>query len=712
MDGWLDMSEVIEGQDTPVTAQDDFRETFKKVQLPDDFTDELAFLKYARTLFDDDLQDDRNNRDQAIEDAKFAVGEQWEEHIKQNRAAALKPTMVFNRLPAFIAQIVGNRRQNQTDIKVVADDNAFSKNASVREGLIRSVQKTSNADNAYNKALENQVITGMGNFELNLEYAHDDVFEQNIKINQINNPFSVVWDRRYQDPTGEDARHVFTVETMGRAEFLRDWPDAIAGDPSTDTRLLGFDIEINQDWISTDEVRIVNFWRMRTRRRILALLLDEDGTQDVVDITDMELEEFTDRLVTNDDGLPIMRETDRKYAQLYVMTATDLLEGPYELPISRVPVFAVPGWDINVGEFRTRFGLVRFLKDPQRLHNYWRSIIAEKLMLTPKGNWIATEEAVAGREAEWRESHLSNDPLLIWNGDAGQKPERVDPSQIESGFLEQAGMASQDLRDISNLHEANLGQRSNEVSGVAIRARVNVGETGTLIYQDNLALAQEQCGKVCNELIPHVYSSTRTVKLLGEEGEDLGPQVINDVTDKKSIDITAGKYEVSSVTGPSTVTKRAEASEGMLSMVNAAPDMMGMVLDKIIEAQDWPMARQIAKRIRVAKGPGFIEEGDLTPKEQEQAEQAAAAAQEEAQKQDAILAAELRDKNARADQSEALAVQARANAFKAIESVDIDKFKMLADVDDKQFKRVLEAVKQFDQFSPEIPNDILNNNEE
>lgn len=708
MDGWADMSDIIEGQNEPVTAQDDFRKTFKEVKLPDDFDNELSFLRYAITLFDDDLQDDRNNRDQAIEDAKFAVGEQWEESIKQDRLGSQKPTLVFNRLPAFIAQVVGNRRQNETDIKIIAEDNAFVKNAKVREGLVRSIQKNSSSQVAYNKALENQVIMGMGNFEINLEYAHDDVFEQDIKINAINNPFSVVWDRRYQEPTGADAGHCFTVESMSRQQFRRDWPDAQAGDPTTDTRLLGQDIEIAQNWITQDEVRVINFWRVRTKRRVLALLKDEDGTQDVVDVTDMELEEFQDRLVTNSDGMPIMREKDRKYAQMYVMTALDILEGPYELPISRVPVFAVPGWDINVGEFRTRFGLVRFLKDPQRLLNYWRSIIAEKLMLTPKGNWIATEEAVAGREQEWRESHMTDDPLLVWNGEAGQAPVRVQASQIEGGLLEQAAMASQDLRDISNLHEASLGQKSNEVSGKAINARVRVGETGTVIYQDNLGLAIEACGKVCNELIPHVYSTTRTIKILGEEGEDLGPQVINDVTNKASIDITAGKYEVSSVTGPSTVTKRAEASEGMLNMVNAAPDMMGVALDKIIEAQDWPMAQLIAKRLRIAKGGSFIQDGDLTPAEQEAAQAQAAAAQEEQAKQDAVLQAELRVQNARADQAEALAAQANANAFKAMESVDIEKFKAIADLDDKNFNRVLSAVKQFNEFSEEIPNETDN----
>ncbi len=695
------MSEEIPGKKEQVTAQDDFRKTFKDVEAPDDFDNKQDFLRWAVKAFDDDLQDDRDNRDQGIEDAKFAAGQQWDNAIKQVRKDASKPIMVFNRLIAFIAQVVGNRRFNETVIKIVADDNKHKDVARIREGLIRSIQKNSKANIAYNKALENQVISGMGNFEINLEYAHDDVFEQDIKINAINNTFSVVWDREYQEPTGEDATRVSVVETMLIEDFNRQWPDAALGDPTTDTRLLGLDNEIDQAWITNDEIRVVNFWRMRTRRRIVALLRDEDGTEDVVDITDMEPDEFQDRIVTNSAGVPVMREVDRKYAQLYVLTALDLLEGPYDLPISRVPVFAVPGWEINVGEYRVRFGLIRFLKDPQRLLNYWRSIIAEKLMLTPKGNWIATEEAVQGREDEWRQSHLTDDPLLIWNGDAGTPPQRVEPAQIEGALIQEAGMAAQDLRDISNLHEASLGQQSNEVSGKAINARVRVGETGTAIYQDNLNLAIEACGGVCNELIPHVYSSTRTIKILGEEGEELPPVLINDTTNPNAVDITAGKYSVSSTVGPDTVTKRAEAADSMLNMVNAAPETMAIALDKIIEAQDWPMSTEIARRLRSQLDTNILSEQDLTDAQKQQQAQAQQQAEAQAQQQQALFEAELRSKNASAEQAEANAIQAQANAAKAIASIEIDQFKAVSDVEDARVQRLMEAVKTFNEVTGE-----------
>ena len=509
-----------------------------------------------------------------------------------------------------------------------------------------------------------------------------------------------MWDRKIQDPTGADATHVFVDHTIKRSEFNREWPDASPADLSLNISLLGH--SIRDGWVTDDDVRIVHFWRMKSRKRIVALVRDEDGTEDVEDVTDRDIEEFQDRLVTNAQGIPIMREVDRKFAELYIISALDILEGPYELPISRVPVFRVPGWELNVGEKRVRFGLIRFLKDPQRLHNYWRSIIAEKLMQTPKGTWIASNTAVDGREAMWRNSHLSDDSLLIYNDEAANKPERVPPTQIEAGLIEQAGMAAQDLRDISNLHEASLGQQSNEVSGKAILARQRVGETGTVIYQDNLDLAIEACGGVLNQLIPFAYDTARTIKILGEDGQDLPPAVINDDTDVNSVDITAGKYSVSITTGPSFVTKRVEAAESMLNMVNAMPQTMAVAVDKIVEAQDWPGSEEIARRLRLGLPPGIISEKDMTPEQKQAAQVAQQQVQVEQQKQDALFAIELRLKEAQAKQAEGLATQAEANASKALEGIDIDRFKAVADVADGRVKRVLEAIQTFNNVTEEI----------
>jgi hypothetical protein len=267
---------------------------------------------------------------------------------------------------------------------------------------------------------------------------------------------------------------------------------------------------------------------------------------------------------------------------------------------------------------------VRFAKDPQRLHNFWRSVVAEKLMQTPRAVWLASDTAVAGREMEWRNSHLTDDPLLIWNQESGTKPERPAPAQLEAALMQQAEFTNQDIKDVTNIHEANLGMPSNEVSGAAIMARQRVSDTGSIIYHDNLNMAMEECGTVCNALISTTYDTPRIVKIIGgDDKQQLAAINQPNAADPEHPlnDITAGKYSVTVTTGPSTETKRIEASENMMNLINAMPQTAAIIADLLVQAQDWPMADEIARRLRMMLPPGIINPADMTPEEQNAAMQ-------------------------------------------------------------------------------------------
>lgn len=621
-------------------------------ELPDGYDNEAQFLKEMRTYYDEDIGADKLNRDAAIEDERFVAGDQWTDDVRLRRDAARKPTLTFNRLPAFVAQIIGQRRMNETTIKIVADENTDVSIARVREGLVRNIQKVCRADMAYDNTLQNTVVCGIGNFKLRLDYRTADVWEQDICIDALPDPLAVVWDRTLRDPTGRDANHCFETFTVRRADFKRDYPWASPAEWTTPYAYLN-DNTMN-GWFTVDDVRIVAYWHMRTRPRVLALM-QNGNTEDITDRA--EDPDTLAQIVQREDGQPIVREVDMPYAQLYVCSGLDILEGPYELPISRLPYFRVPGWEVRVGDWSHRWGLVRFLKDPQRLHNYWRSVIAERLMATPRAVWLATQEAVAGRESSFRNSHLTDDPLLVWNGEAGEKPERVEPAQIQQALIGEAEITSQDLKDISNIHEANLGMPSNEVSGAAIMARQRVSDTGTVIYHDNLNQAIEECGRTINELIPFVYDTPRIIKVIAPDGSD-DSQAINDIGNPASVDITSGKYVVSAVTGPSYATKRMESAAAMLSTLNVMPQLVGIFADLLVEAQDWPMAERIAQRIRLSMDPSLLKPSEITPQIAANAQAKQAGAQAAQQLQGAAAQA-----NIQKVQSEAAMNAARAHNY-------------------------------------------------
>src|SRR5690606_28247441 len=76
----------------------------------------------------------------------------------------------------------------------------------------------------YDSAFESLVQCGDGAFRVSVEYARDDVFDQDIFIRPLEDCLSVVWDRYSVDPTGRDAKRVFVNDRIPINEFKAKWP--------------------------------------------------------------------------------------------------------------------------------------------------------------------------------------------------------------------------------------------------------------------------------------------------------------------------------------------------------------------------------------------------------------------------------------------------------------------------------------------------------
>lgn len=676
-------------------------------KTPTGFDDESAFLEDMRSKYEWGYGFNEHNILAGKEDAKFTVGNQWDPVIEQRRENQHKPVLTFNRLVAFVAQVVGNRLMNETEIRVFPDKAGTKPIAEIREGLIRSIFKNSNADFARDEAAKYQTVGGEGYFTLALEYASDDVFEQEIKINAVTDPYSVVIDPLAIEPSGQDAQWGFIGDDIPQQEFKRRWPWAAE---------IGFLGEKRWNrsgfWLSQDCVRIVSYWRMVTEG-VKVLALYQDGT--VHDVTDMEEFEYINFVETRSDGSPYIREVPKRFARLYVCSGNTILEGPYDYPISSIPIYRVPGWELNDGEKVHRWGLIRFLKDPQRLHNYWRSTVAEQLVAAPRNKWLTTPDAVKGHEVKWRRAPSSDDPFLYYN-DGETAPVHVPPPGIDAALVNEAGMATQDLKDISNIHEAALGMPSNEVSKVAIQQRQMVSDVGTYIYVDRRRLADQRCAVNINELIPFIYDTKRTTAIIGRDDKTI-MMTINDPSDPNS-DVTIGKYGVTVAVGPASETKRTLANEQMMAFVNAMPDTAKVVMDLVTEAQDWPKSGEFARRFKMLLPAGTIPPDEMTPEMQQMQQQNQQVQQLQQQVEQAMAQAEISAKQAKAANDEARARLAEAQAYKAI----LDARSRAADVagknderesraDDQEFRQIMDGLNQHNSLAAEDRDFDLRNME-
>lgn len=624
---------------------------------PEGFATDDEFLADAREKFQLAADAEQENRDAAMDDLMFLTGEgQWDKKVKADRLKKGRPCLTINTLPQYVGQVIGDMRTNRPSIKVRPAEDGDKKVAEIRQGLIRFIENQSNATHAYALAGEDQVSCGIGHFRAVLEYASGETFDQNLRIKHIPNPFAVVWDPLSVEPTGADARFCFVVDEWDRKTFEAMYPNTPASELTVQLT--------SQGWVSSDSVRVTEYWVMKETRRTIALVQrDPEAAPEIVDVTDLDAEKVAPLVVRDRDGRPRMRSVIKRSACMYLITGQAILEGPFEYPISRLPIFRVTGREVRVGDKRYRFGLLRFAKDSLRMKNLWRSSAAEWLAKAPKQQWLVHSSGEEDAK-RLRTASKSDDPVIVYSGN--QPPARMDPPSAPSALLQEAQFNDQDIKDTTGLHDASLGMRSNETSGKAIIARERQGDVATFMYHDNLNLAVKECGRVCNEFLPVLFDRARTVVILGED-EVAKSQRINDPNDPKSINLGDGEYDVMVETGPSYSTKRAEAAEQLTQLAAQVPAIGQVGPDIIVRSLDVPHGDELADRIKRSLPPGLLaDEGDQEdPRRQQQQAMQMQAQQEARQLAERRAQMELAEQAAKTRQAEANADKAEAEARRA-----------------------------------------------
>ena len=163
-------------------------------------------IKEALEQYDSATEAWADNYNNALDDLRFArLGEQWPDQVLRDRELEGRPCLTINRMPSFIRQVVNDSRQNKPSIKVhPADDFADPATSEVMNGLIRNIEYTSNADVAYDTAFESAVSAGFGFYRISTDYAHDDSFDMDIRIERVANPFSITFDPSSMEADSSD----------------------------------------------------------------------------------------------------------------------------------------------------------------------------------------------------------------------------------------------------------------------------------------------------------------------------------------------------------------------------------------------------------------------------------------------------------------------------------------------------------------------------
>jgi hypothetical protein len=592
---------------------------------------------------------DRENREDAATDLKFLAGDQWPNTIRLQREAQNRPCLTINRLPQFVNQVANGVRMNPPAIKAIpAGGEATQELAEIYSGLFRQIQYRSNATNVFANAVYYAVACGIGHFRLVTQYVDDGAFEQEVLIKRIQHPLSVFWDPAAVEPSRSDAEYCLVSELIGRKDFEKRFPDAAMSDFMAPSDL---DAESGLFWSSRDAVRVCEYWVKRPVERTIARL----ATGETVDLAEVEPKERA--------RLEIVAERKVKSHKVehYLLSGEEVLEGPNEWPGRHIPIFPVIGSETALETKTIRSGLIRFSRDPQQLYNFWRSAAAEAIALAPRAPFLATPSMIAKFKGQWDTQNTVSRPYLLYEPDPdapGARPMREPPPDIPAALVQEAAIASDEMKATTGIYDASLGARSNEISGVAILARTNQGDNSALHYQDNLMATLHHLGVALVDLVPKIYDSERIVRILREDdshepvrinmpvmGVDGKPMLLND--------LGQGTYDVRVKIGPAYATRRAEAADAMLQFMQAVPQAASLAGDLVARNMDWPGADEIANRLRRTLPPQVT--GDASP------DAKIAQARQEAYLE-ALAQARLARERGLAAKSEADALRANADA--------------------------------------------------
>ena len=513
-------------------------------------------------------------------------GAKWDQKSFEARKRRNKPALQIDQLTQFVNQVSNDIRMNTPSINVIPHSGgADIETAEIFQGKIRDIEQSSNGDDAYDYAVNSAIKGSIGFLRVDHRYKDDESFAQELYIERVVNPFSVMIDPSSVAPDGSDAKCGWVLDEISKEEFEKKYKGFAPVSFQTKSS------------IGDDKEKITLCEYFEIEEELINIAKLEDGS--VVEVADGE--KYSE-----------VREVVRSVVKRYHLSGEDVLKettfpGKY---IPLVPVYGEEAW--RDGK-RCLHSLIRKAKDPQRRYNFWASTEAELLMKSPK----ATVIAVGGTTEAYAEDYIDPDNAIVLRydqtdarGNPAPAPQINPGPQIPSGIVNAMQRAAEDIKSTLGLYNAFIGQRSNETSGVAIKQRKMEGDRAVYHFGDNLVRSITHVGRILVSAIPVIHSEQEIIRIVGKEesSEEVGINGALVEGQERSFFLSQGKYNVSVTTGASYATMREEAAEFFQQVIQSQPQLIEVAGDLMFKFMDFPGAQALSERMKKLVPPHLLEE--------------------------------------------------------------------------------------------------------
>lgn len=601
---------------------------------------------------------DEDNRKLSKEEHVFVTKEngQWEQDVFDKFDG--KPRYTFDQTTPIIDQIAGDIEKSNFDITIKPTGAGATKElADLRAGMTRNIENISNAQNIYSMAGRNMVISGIDHWMVATEFLDETSFDQDLVIKRIHNSIDRVWfDLGAQEQDKADSNHGWLLSAVPIDEFKEKNPDR-SGKSVDDGRET--DVYHNKA-----EMVIIGhlFFRKKTTKELIKTTLGR------VFLNDEKWKKIKDELAAGGETVEDTRNVEISTFFMRKFDGEGWIGEAQETVFSSIPLVPVYG-NYQVIENKMLYrGVVRKLKDPQRVLNYSQSREIEEGALAPRAKTWMTKAQGKSHTNTLETLNTNMDPVQFYNvdKDTTQPPFTIGGAQINPGLR----VITESMRNLmgstAGIFAAGMGDNPGLQSGVAIERLQNKSNNITVNYYSSIEVGVCRTSTIINEAYPKVYDAERQQRILNIDGSDemkvINQSVIDSETGERIIlnDMSIGKYTSTCKAGPSFSSQQSETVESILKVAAVDPSVLQIGQDIFLSNINAPGLDKVAERSRLQLlQAGVIPESQMTEEEK-------VAAQQAAQK----------PKEVTADMVLAQAEQAKADAQAAKVQVDLQRVQL------------------------------------
>lgn len=682
------MSEKELAVTDPIPDEDDRLDKFKK---------DIA-LDYNVT----DIQ-----RDQANEDMRFVnvTGGMWEGFLTSDFGID-RVKLELDLTSDYLQRFLGEWNDSRTGVEFKADDSKTTDDdAEMLNGIYRSDYRDLSGRIATNNAVLEAATCGYGAMKLATVFEDDEDPEndnQRIEWRPIHNAYNnVVWDQAAERIDKRDARWVTVLKPFTKDSFAQVYPDKDAVSAFAPTTREFQNITLARP----DFVYVATRYEVQKRNEKVHIYNN---------LRTGEVEVFTEEdheLVKDELGKDEFRKFVRKRAivrrrvEKSVFSGEDFLSAPRRIAGKWLPVVPFYGYRSYVDGVEWSRGLIRTLKDAQRLFNMQVSQLAENAASHGQSVPIFLREQMLNKDVQANWADRNNKPYQI-----------IDPATDDDGnilsqgpvaYLEpdRLGESTKTLMGVvPDFMQSTTGGAPQDTldpnaSGKAIQAVIKRENLKTALVRDNIDDAITHSGEVYQGMAAEVYTTQRILKTISKDGTDGEVQLFESVQDSETGRIIEAntlkgkKFKAYADSGPAYDTLREQTVEDLKGMLDAlggtpagaqyTPALIAVLLDNITGVGLDPI-KEMNRRIMLVQGLVKPE----TPEEEAMVQQARQTQQDDPQSE--FLRAEAGRAEAEARSLDASSTQKVADARKkGAEVVEI-----FADIETEQQKLNLAAEKQ------------------